>query len=378
MASKKGTKEGTGIIGKVCMMPVDGLKGYERNPRKNAGAVRAVAASIRDFGFKVPIVVERDGTIIAGHTRLLAAKQLGLAEVPVVVADDLSPTEAQAFRIADNKTAELAEWDMGLLKMELAELDLADVDMRLYGFDDVELAVLLDEDDGPSSDEGDDEDDMTGSYVSDEKERTFSTFNIDAWDEGRCSGWYQMPTLEACHFVPDDLVRFNYIKDIVAKGRTEEYSKGVHFYTDDYLFERIWREPEPHIERIKRFSCALTPDFSLYMDYPMALKIWNVYRSRLIGQMMQDAGIKVIPTLQWAEPETFEFCFDGIEPGGVVAISTVGTAINEEGKPVWRAGVEAALERLRAEAVVVFGARCDYEFGDVPVVRIKPDRGFGR
>lgn len=377
MAAKKGTKADAGIIGKISMMPVDGLKGYERNPRKNAGAVRAVAASIRDFGFKVPIVVERDGTIIAGHTRLLAAKQLGLSEVPVVVADDLSPTQAQAFRIADNKTAELAEWDMGLLKMELAELDLADVDMRLYGFEGAELDTLLDIGDALTGKDDEEEDDI-GSYVGDEKERTFSMFNLDAWDEGRCSGWYQMPTLEACHFVPDDLVRFNYIKDIVAKGRTEEYSKGVHFYTDDYLFERIWREPEPHIERIKRFSCALTPDFSLYMDYPMALKIWNVYRSRLIGQMMQDAGIKVIPTLQWAEPETFDFCFDGIEPGGVVAISTVGKAANEEAKPIWRAGVEAALARLRPEHVVMFGTWRGHDLGGVPVTYIEPDRGFGR
>lgn len=92
--------------------PVERLRPYENNPRKNDDAVGAVTASIREFGFKVPIIVDRDGEIVAGHTRLKAAKQLGLATVPVVVADDLTPDQVRAFRLADNKTSELAEWGL--------------------------------------------------------------------------------------------------------------------------------------------------------------------------------------------------------------------------------------------------------------------------
>lgn len=106
---------------------------YERNPRKNDSAVDAVAASIREFGFKNPIIVDKDGVIIAGHTRLLAAKQLGMETVPCICADDLSEGQAKAFRLADNKTAELAEWDFELLDLELDEI--TDIDMSDFGFE---------------------------------------------------------------------------------------------------------------------------------------------------------------------------------------------------------------------------------------------------
>lgn len=106
---------------------------YAKNPRKNDQAVNAVAASIKEFGFKVPIVIDSDGVIVAGHTRLKAALLLGLETVPCVVADDLTEDQIKAFRLADNKTAELAEWDYALLDEEIAEL--TDIDMSQFGFD---------------------------------------------------------------------------------------------------------------------------------------------------------------------------------------------------------------------------------------------------
>lgn len=104
---------------KVEYRNVAGLIPYVNNPRLNDGAVDAVAASIKEFGFKVPIVVDSDGVIVAGHTRLKAAKKLGLDSVPVIVADDLSPEQVKAFRLADNRVGELAEWDLGKLDIEL-------------------------------------------------------------------------------------------------------------------------------------------------------------------------------------------------------------------------------------------------------------------
>lgn len=109
------------------------IKPYEKNPRKNAEAVKYVANSIKSFGFKVPIVIDSDGVIVAGHTRYKAAKKLGLKVAPCIVADDLSPEEIKAFRLADNKVAEQAEWDFELLDEELA--DLLDFDMSQFGFD---------------------------------------------------------------------------------------------------------------------------------------------------------------------------------------------------------------------------------------------------
>jgi len=106
---------------------------YDRNPRINDNAIDTVAASLREFGFRQPIVVDTDGVIIVGHVRYKAAVKLGLAKVPVHVAVDLSPEQVKAYRLADNKTAELAEWDFDLLKSELDAL--ADFDMSMFGFD---------------------------------------------------------------------------------------------------------------------------------------------------------------------------------------------------------------------------------------------------
>jgi ParB family transcriptional regulator, chromosome partitioning protein len=105
---------------------------YEKNPRRNDQAVESVAASIREFGFKVPIIIDSDNVIVCGHTRLKAAKKLKLQTVPCVRADDLTEEQIKAFRLADNKTSELAEWDLDLLQSELA--DIADLDLSLFGF----------------------------------------------------------------------------------------------------------------------------------------------------------------------------------------------------------------------------------------------------
>ena len=115
---------------------IEDLKEYENNPRNNDGAVQAVADSIKEFGFKVPIVIDRDNVIVAGHTRLKAARLLGLATVPCIVADDLTPEQVKAYRLADNKTGELAEWDFAALEIEIAELsEMSDIDMSDFGFD---------------------------------------------------------------------------------------------------------------------------------------------------------------------------------------------------------------------------------------------------
>lgn len=109
------------------------LRPYARNPRKNDQAVDAVANSIREFGFKVPIVIDKNGEIIAGHTRLKAAKKLKMKEIPCIVADDLTEEQIRAFRIADNKVGELADWDFEALNIELDEI--TDIDMEQFGFD---------------------------------------------------------------------------------------------------------------------------------------------------------------------------------------------------------------------------------------------------
>ena len=122
---------------------IDSIRPYDNNPRKNDQAVAAVAGSLREFGFRQPVVVDSDGVIIAGHTRYKAALKLGLTKVPVHVATDLSPDQVRAYRIADNRTGECATWDLEILPIELAELQDAGYEMDILAFDDKELTQLL-------------------------------------------------------------------------------------------------------------------------------------------------------------------------------------------------------------------------------------------
>ncbi len=128
---------------KVQLRALASITPYENNPRLNDGAVAAVAASIKEFGFRQPIVVDEHGVIVVGHTRYKAAVQLGLEKVPVHVATGLSPAQIKAYRIADNQTATLSQWNQELLSLELAELQGMDFPMDLTGFSSDSLLELL-------------------------------------------------------------------------------------------------------------------------------------------------------------------------------------------------------------------------------------------
>lgn len=335
---------------KVTYMDVDSLIPYANNPRLNDNAVDAVAASIKEFGFKVPIVIDGENVIINGHTRLKAAHKLGLKQVPVIVADDLTPEQVKAFRLADNKTSELAEWDLGKLDIELGSI--ADIDMTDFGFDFAEPQetdmVFNGEDD-----EG---------YYGDERERTNRAYNLDLVGEAQLSsGFWQMPIINNDSFIPKEMVGFNYAKS------SDRKDVGIHFYIDDYQFERLWNNPGKYTDVLREYECILPPDFSLYMDMPMPMKIWNIYRSRMIGQYYQNRGIKVIPTISWAEEDTFKFCFDGIPKHSIVSISTIGVKRDKDAFGVWKDGVDEMIKRIEPTDILIYGGEVDYDYGDVNI-----------
>lgn len=121
----------------IKMMKVDDLKPYENNPRFNDDAVEYVANSIKEFGFKVPIVIDKNNVIVAGHTRYKASMELGLKEVPCIVADDLTDEQIKAFRLADNKVSEKASWNYDLLDIELD--DILNIDMEQFDFEKIDV-----------------------------------------------------------------------------------------------------------------------------------------------------------------------------------------------------------------------------------------------
>ena len=138
---------------KIIAKGISDIKPYANNPRNNDDAVDAVANSIKEFGWQQPIVVDKDNVIIAGHTRYKAAKTLGTKTVPVVVADNLTDEQVKAYRLADNKTSELAYWDFGALNTELQFI--TDLDMKDFGFDDSDLGLADSWNDNSSLDDYD-------------------------------------------------------------------------------------------------------------------------------------------------------------------------------------------------------------------------------
>lgn len=321
---------------------------YKNNPRNNDNAVESVEASIKQCTYINPIIVDEDNIVLAGHTRLKALTKLGYKKCQVLRVKDLNDEQKQKFRLLDNKTNEIANWDNSLLAMELKDLDFGDFD---FNWPD-DLFTLPE----PQNDDLSDEQLEDDKYYGDERERTFEAVNLNDYNPYKTAGKYDMPILKAEDHIPTDLISFNYMLS------TDDFEKGVHFYIDDYQFERIWNNPHGYMDRLSKFDCCLTPDFSLYTEMPVAMQIWNVYRSRLIGQIMQTAGIKVIPTLSWCKEKSFDFCFDGIEPGGVVSVSTIGVKRSSEAMKLWVKGMDEAIKRLKPRHVIVYGGDIGYKF----------------
>ena len=321
------------------------------NPRKISDKdYEDLKRSLSEFGYVEPIIWnEQTGRVVGGHQRLKALSEAGEKEIECVIVN-LDEAREKALNITLNKVS--GDWDEEKLSALLEDLKNTDIDITLTGFDLEDIDAILE-------DEADDDD----GYFGDEREKTYDEYRLNEYDAKRTAGYYQFPMLKASHYVPDELTGFNYVKSY----KSDRAGVGIHFFLDDYQFARIWNNPYENIERLRGFSCVLTPDYSLYLDMPLAMKIWNVYRSRLIGQLMQDTGFEVIPTLQWAEAETYKFCFDGIESGGVVAVSTVGVMQDRDARKLWYSGMDEAIKRLKPECVLCYGAKIDYDFGDVPV-----------
>lgn len=337
----------------VLEVNVSDLVPYANNPRVNDDAVDYVARSISEFGFKVPLVIDKDNVIVTGHTRLKAAKRLGLESVPCVRAVDLTPEQVKAFRVADNAVGEVATWDFDKLDIELEDISL---DMEAFGLDWGSF------DDAPEYEHADEDEEDEDGWYGDERERTNKAYNLDLVPFTELTNdFWQMPIIRNDNFIPSDLIGFNYAKS------SENKSMGIHCYVDDYQFERLWNDPEKYTEILAEYECFLSPDFSLYMDMPMPMKIWNVYRSRQIGAFYQAQGIKVIPTVSWAEPETFEFCFQGIPKGSVVSVSTIGVKQDADALKIWEAGVDAMIQEIHPSAILVYGGKLDYDYKGVDV-----------
>ncbi|MBQ0074476.1 MAG: DUF4417 domain-containing protein [Prevotella sp.] len=319
---------------------------YEKNPRKNDAAVQYVANSIKQFGFKVPIVIDKNGVIVAGHTRHKAANKLGMETVPCIIADDLSEEQIKAFRIADNKVSEQAEWDEALLMDEIE--DLIEFDMTDYGFDFVDIFDIEEEHKKNADD--------TQNRVENIENLALGQFDGE--------GYYDIPKLKPVYELPEikEWIGFNYVL-----SDEDPTGKGVHFFIDDYQFERIWSNPEKYVEKLKQYAAVATPDFSPYGDMPNALQIYNHYRKHWVGAFLQERGVKVIPTIRCSsDRRSLDWYLDGEPHGGIVIISSMW--VNDEKKDRVLEEYTKMYETLKPAKVIIYGKKVDWLYGNVEYI----------
>lgn len=185
-------------------------------------------------------------------------------------------------------------------------------------------------------------------------------------------GEYQIPEISPALYHPCEFIGFNY-----AKGCKDRAGKGVHFFLDDYQFNRVWNDPDKYLPMLRQFRCVLSPDFSLYTDFPRALQIYNHYRKHWLAAYWQENGIHVIPTVCWSDESSFEWCFDGEPIGGAVAVSAIGTQMRREDKEAFMVGYNEMMDRLHPEVVLFYGRVPDGCKGNIVEIPAFQDK-FGK
>ena len=334
---------------KVVNMAVDSIKPYAKNAKKHPDdQVKLIANSIKQFGFQQPIVVDKDNVIVIGHGRLLAAKRLKLAEVPVVRIENLSENQVKALRIADNSVGE-SDWNLDLLAEEIADIDL---DMSDFGID-LDLGGDDDEDDG-------DFDDLDLRPAS----LRHNVFENQELRQFAADNYYGIPTMKPTQTVGDKMLRFC---DFNSVSDPENYI--VHFYYDDFKFIQAWRDPDRYVEKLRKFKAVVSPDFSLYTDFPRCLQILSCYRRQWVGAYWQELGLDVIPDVVWGDKDSFAYCFEGIPKGGTVAVSSVGVKNddnwNNKDGDLFKAGYDEMMNRLEPTTVLFYGDMIDGLEGNI-------------
>lgn len=290
--------------------PISELKPYKNNPKIHTESqIQQIVKSIElTKGLRQPIVIDKDNVIVCGHGRYEACKRLGLENVPCELVDDLTDDEVKAYRLIDNRISE-GEYDLAMEYEELQEIE--SIDMDDFDFDLPELEAEIEQ--------------QEQEHIKNKEDTRFNVRNILNLEKGQFEGVgkYDMPALEPVTDLPEikEWISFNYVlSDDNPEG------KAVHFFIDDYQFERIFNQPEKYVDKLKQYVCVATPDFSPYGDMPLIAQMWNHYRKQWVGAWLQAHGVAVIPTVRAStDKRSLEWYLDGIPKGGIVIMSSMWT-----------------------------------------------------
>ena len=255
---------------------------------------------------------------------------------------ELTDEQRKAYTLVHNKLTMDTGFDMKMLEAEIEALP--EIDMEQFGF---ELPDLPDQPLEPV------EPSASHNVFENQEKRQYDTDN-----------WYGIPNMEATDVTGDKLLRFcdfNQIQD------HENYI--AHFYYDDFKFINAWRQPDKYLDKLKKFKAVISPDFSLYTDFPRALQILSCYRRQWCGSYWQEKGLTVIPDVVWGDEESYKFCFLGIPKHSTVAVSTVGVTNDEDWNnkkdSLFLKGYNEMMNRLEPKTVILYGSEIDGLQGNI-------------
>ena len=324
---------------------LDELKTYEGNAKRHpAVQVRQIMESIQDYGFNDPIAVDENMMIIEGHGRYEACRQLGMDKVPVIQLIGLTDEQKKEYILVHNKITMNSGFDMQKLQEELKKLPKFKT--KLYKLNN---KFMKDHD-----------------YKKKTQESVSNILNLK-YAQFPGVGKYDIPEIMPVYELPEGIeewIGFNYVLSDDHPG-----NKAVHFFVDDYQFERVWNQPDKYLEKLSKYKCVLSPDFSPYGDMPLAAQLFNHYRKHWVAAYWQQKGLTVIPTIRSStDRRSLEFFLDGEPQGGVVAYSSMwcDNGYNKASAAEWYRMISI----LNPSAIVVYGDIFEFMKTDANIIQI--------
>ena len=317
---------------KIEYIDINKLTHYANNSKIHTKQqIEHIANSIREFGFNDPLgIAGEDNVVLEGNGRVEAAKLVGLTKLPCVSLDHMTKEEQQAYVIAHNAVNLETGFDTNALMVELSKLQ-EKYDFSNFGINDNELSQMVERND-----------DYYKELLSRHKKKLIR-------NQFKMVGKYEMPLIRKQKIDIENLSLLNFNNTKYNDERNRD--KTVQFFTYDYKFDYVYSHPELAIEKLKQYYCLLSPDYSLYTDMSLSLQIKNTFKNRWCGAYFQSLGLKCIPTIEWSNEKSFEFCFDGVEEGSIVAVSTYGKQKIEE---EFMKGYNEMLRRIKPSAIICY------------------------